>query len=152
MTPSPEWCNVQENQFVKPGDIENGLISYREDGISFVGTKTARIVAKDSVLMVCIGTIGKACMVDREVAFNQQINAIEVNPSLIDGRYLLYVFLSSYFQKSAKSVASATTLPILNKKKWGGLYVPVPPLLEQRRISERVGEHLKQIDVLVKQK
>ena len=59
------------------------------------GTEVGRIVKKDSILMVCIAgsiaSIGRVCIVDRTVAFNQQINAV-----ITGGKYniiFLYVLL-----------------------------------------------------------
>ena len=98
--------------------------------------------------MCCIGTIGKCGLVDTEVAFNQQINAIEADEKIIDNKFLLYACMSDMFQFHAISRSSSTTLPILNKKKWGELPLPLPPLAEQRRIVARLEELLPHVDAI----
>lgn len=129
--------------FIKPSDISfDGQLITRKDGLSLLGAKVARTIEMDSVMMVCIGaTIGKCCVVRSKVAFNQQINSITPISS-IDCDYLHYVMRSAFFQQLVIQSASSTTLPILNKKKWGTLPIPVPPLEEQRRIVARLNELL----------
>jgi len=56
------------------------FITRSSEGLSSTGRQVARTVPKDSILVTCIAgskdCIGNAAMTDREVAFNQQINAI----------------------------------------------------------------------------
>lgn len=62
--------------------------------LSEVGVNKARIADKESILMTCIAgskkSIGKVVLLDRAVAFNQQINAITVNGN-IHVKYLFYI-------------------------------------------------------------
>ncbi len=63
--------------FIKPGDIYPDLIDYHNEGLSHYGlTKSGRLVPNGSLLMVCIGTLGKCSLIDRDCSFNQQINSI----------------------------------------------------------------------------
>ena len=126
--------------FIKPGDISDGkIISYENDGLSFDGAiDLGRIAQSDSVLMVCIGTIGKCARVDRAVAFNQQINS--VSPYLPMGHYIKVVLQSNYFQSLAWEHSSSTTISILNKGKWENILFPLAPLAEQHRIVAKVNE------------
>ena len=135
--------------FVKPGDIDRCLITYRGDGLSSVAREVARLVPEDSLLMVCIGgSIGKVAVCDREVSFNQQINAIACDEKFSRSAYLFVVMRSSYFQDVVRRNATGTTTPIINKSRWGKLLIPLPPVEEQDRIVAKVEELLKQVDAL----
>lgn len=65
------------------------------EGLSPLGRRVARTAAPGAVLMTCIAgsrrCIGNVALTDREVAFNQQVNAVE--PSLgVDSRFLYVLF------------------------------------------------------------
>lgn len=134
--------------FIKPGDISDGrIISYENDGLSVEGASSlGRIAPPDSVLMVCIGTIGKCARVAKEVSYNQQINS--VTPYLKMGEYLKVGLESPYFQKLAWNRSSSTTIAILNKGKWEEIPVALPPLAEQHRIVAKVDELMALCDQL----
>lgn len=127
--------------FIKPNDITTeGKLQYPSEGLSLLGITNARTVGPKSIIMVCIGTIGKTAVTEKLIAFNQQINAIEPNYEILNPYYLHNVFLSLYFQNTCLAASSATTIAILNKKKWGSLFVPLSPLEEQRRIVTKINE------------
>lgn len=132
--------------FIKPADIYDDHIDYENCGLSFAGAAAGRVIAENSILMVCIGTIGKTYFTDRKVSCNQQINAI--TPFGIDVRFLLIAMQSPYFQMTAWDESSSTTLSILNKSTWSNIAIPLPPLAEQKAIVERVDELLKIVDAM----
>ena len=134
--------------FLKPADISDGkIISYNNDGLSEDGAKAlSRVAPEDSILMVCIGTIGKCARVDRNVSFNQQINS--VTPFLPIGSYVATYLRSPPFQKMVWAAASSTTIAILNKGKWASIPIAIPPLPEQHRIVAKVDELMALCDRL----
>jgi type I restriction enzyme S subunit len=137
--------------FIKPGDIIDGeIVSYENDGLSFEGAADlGRVAPSDSVLMVCIGTIGKCARVNRSVAFNQQINSI--SPYLPIGKYTKVALQANYFQSLAWNFSSSTTISILNKGKWEAIPFPLAPLAEQHRIVAKVDELMALCDQLEQQ-
>ena len=133
--------------FVKPGDIYKNYVEYENEGLSFLGAaQSGRVAPSGSVLMVCIGTIGKCNLIERDCSFNQQINSI--TPYIFDSRYLLTVCRSSYFHTEAWSRSSSTTIAILNKGNWEEIGIPIPPLEEQHRIVAKVDELMALCDQL----
>jgi len=126
--------------FVKPGDIQGWDIEGGEDGLSEEGVIALRRRADPgSLMMVCIGSLGKCGHLLVSSSFNQQINAL--TPYLKrSSRFLLYAFASRYFQDEVWAKSSSTTITILNKRKWENITIPFPPLEEQQRIVEKVDE------------
>ena len=137
--------------FIKPADILSQTINYKNESLTRYGAESgSRLAPKGSLLMVCIGTIGKCNLIDRECAFNQQINAL-TPVSAVDPRYLLVAVRSRSFQEVAWEKSSSTTIAILNKGKWLSIPIPVPPLAEQKRIVAKVDELMKLVDQLESQ-
>lgn len=83
--------------FIKPGDISDDSITVINKGQFFISENArdkARILPSDSILVTCIGIIGKVGILTREAAFNQQINGIVPDINSVIPRYLAYAILS----------------------------------------------------------
>ena len=134
--------------FVKPADILPNLVEYGNEGLSQEGVnKYGRFASAASILMVCIGSIGKVNVIERDCSFNQQINSL--TPHNCINSYLINYFLrSDYFQSEAWARSSRTTLAILNKGKWEKIPVPLPPFEEQKRIVAKVDQLMALCDQL----
>ncbi len=137
-----------EVPFIRPGDLYTDRVDYSGEGLSQSGVHASgRLVPSGSVLMVCIGTIGKCQIVDRSVSFNQQINTLTAF-SLVEPRYLLLAMQSDFFQEAAWASSARTTIAILNKGNWEKLPLTLPPVAEQRRIVAKVEELMGLLDRL----
>jgi type I restriction enzyme S subunit len=133
--------------FIKPGDIYPNHVEYENEALSQEGlTDSGRVAPAGSLLMVCIGTIGKSNLVNRACSFNQQINSI--TPLCCSPEYVKLYCRSPYFQGEAWARSSSTTIAILNKGKWEAIPLALPPLAEQSRIVTRVEELMRLCDAL----
>ncbi len=149
--------------FVKPSDIsetELTIISHTEYHIAEYARAKSRILPAESILVTCIGIIGKVAINNTECAFNQQINAIIPNIEKCDSKYLAYAI--QYARPQLQSIANAPVLPILNKSQFSDLKIKLPRLDEQRKtaavldkvtdlIAKRY-QQLDKLDLLVKSK
>lgn len=120
--------------WVKPGDL--GMlqpITATSETISETGRINARVLPKDTVLVCCIGSVGKVGIAGTEIACNQQINALVFGESVLPrfGYYFCLANKAMFESRAAKAV-----VPILNKGDFQELEMPVPPLTEQTRVVE----------------
>ncbi len=124
--------------FVKPDDFQNkNQITSISDANNFVSERArnkARIVHKNSILVTCIGIIGKIALVrNKEVAFNQQINAIVPNESVLP-EYLVYALL--FNQNRLQSIANAPVVPIINKNQFSSFEISIhKDIKKQQKIA-----------------
>ena len=142
-TPSKSYSEYigTDIPFITPGDILNSQIYYDNQALSLLGKKVARVCCTGSIMQVCIGgSIGKAAITDREVTFNQQINAI--SPIACLSKYIFSVMQSVYFITTMKAQAGGTATPIINRGLWDSLLIPLSPLAEQKRIVAKLEEIL----------
>ena len=142
--------------FVKPSDLsDNDIteINKTDFYISEYAREKARILPVDSVLVSCIGIIGKVGITKKECAFNQQINAIIPNLSICMAKYLAY--LIQFQKKKIQAIANAPVVPILNKTQFSDITILVPNLTEQQYVIGRIDavtalidKHKKQLEKL----
>lgn len=103
--------------------------------LSEEGMKAGRIVDENVILMACIAgsitSIGRVCITDRKVAFNQQINA--VIPKHYDVRFL-YVLLQLSKDYLVKEINMALK-GILSKSKLENKVFYVPPMELQKQFA-----------------
>ena len=124
--------------FLGPGDIKDFKINYANEGLSKLGIEKARFIAKNSILMVCIGgSIGKMAINDRDVTCNQQINTITPFEG-VHLNYLSAVLQSDYFKNKILLSAGGSATPIINKGKWISIPIPLPPFDIQIEISNKI--------------
>ena len=127
--------------FFKPSDLDAGNhIIKASEYLTESGKETSRQLPKGSILVCCIGSIGKCAIIDVNGTANQQINAL--SPILCDSDYLLYAIDNDSFRNQLNQGSRATTVSIINKTKFDYCTIPLPPLAEQKRIVAKLEELL----------
>lgn len=130
--------------FYKPSDLDQGRLTYdASEYLSEEGKKVSRIIPKNSTAVCCIGSIGKCGYLMCEGTTNQQINSAIPK---INSLCLYYYLCTENFVQNLPSMASATTIAIVNKSKMESCAFPLPPLSEQQRIVERIEELFAKLD------
>lgn len=130
--------------FYKPSDLDQGRLTYdASEYLSEEGKNVSRIIPKNSTAVCCIGSIGKCGYLMCEGTTNQQINSAIPK---INSLCLYYYLCTENFVQDLLSMASATTIAIVNKSKMESCAFPLPPLSEQQRIVESIEELLAKLD------
>ncbi len=164
-TPSkniPEFYNSEDIGFVKPDMISEQQINFIENTTEYLAEAArnkARIVKKNAVFVTCIGSIGKVGIVkNKELAFNQQINAIEPNEKVLP-KYLAYGIFAN--KRRLQTISNAPVVPIINKTQFGEFEIDINnDTKEQLKVVELLDkvsgvianrrEELEKLDDLIK--
>ena len=76
--------------FIKPADLDNsGYITRTAETLTDLGASAVPTVPANSILVTCIGNLGKVGITNRTSATNQQINTL-VSSSLVEHRFFYY--------------------------------------------------------------
>lgn len=127
-------------EWIKTDNIVSGLLNPTQasESLSEEGMKVGRTVEKDSILMACIAgsiaSIGKVCVTDRRVAFNQQINAVVPKEYNILFLYVLLQLSKDYLVEEINMALKG----ILSKPKLEEKEFIVPPMELQNQFANFV--------------
>ncbi len=137
--------------WIKPDNLnEFEPLFDSSERISNDGLKGARLIPKGSVLVCCIGTIGKIGIAGVDLTTNQQINSIIFNQDVVSqsfGKFLLFASEKEHWRISTKSVVS-----ILNKTAQGCIKYPIPPIDEQNVIADYLDIQTEKIKKIIQSK
>ena len=156
-TPSkknPEFYKTKDIPFIGPSDIKNfrevNHLYESEKFISHIARSKARIVPKNSILVTCIGNIGKVGKVEiEEIAFNQQINAIIVEEQDYDVDYLLYALI--FNQKRLESISNAPVVPIINKTAFADFKIKIDKSIKNQKYISKCLNFISKLIILKKE-
>ena len=130
--------------FAKPGDLDKTLLlKQTEETLTQKGLFKVPTLPPNTILVSCIGNLGKKAILAQTGSCNQQINAILPSP-YIDSKFIYYYI--DIIKEWMIQHASATTVTILNKSKFQEAPIPVPPMAEQKRIVKKIEELFAVID------
>lgn len=124
-------------EWIKSDNISTSsvFLSTAAERLSESGAAVGRVVEPGSILMTCIAgslnTIGNVAIVDRQVAFNQQINA------LIPKEYetMVLYYLLQLIRPQLHEAANSALKCILNKGTLGSIQAIVPDTALQKRFA-----------------
>ena len=133
---SEYYCS-QDIHFYKPNDFTDDgvtVLSASEEFISEAARNVADIFPVGTVLVTCIGNIGKIGILNDEGTCNQQINVIV---PFADKCLSEYIAIAIWVRKSDLiKLANATTVPIINKTLFSSFKIPLPTIEQQRSFVE----------------
>ncbi len=139
-TPSrkrPEYYG-KDIEWIKSDNINHPsfVLTESEERLSVAGKAVARTSPRGSILVTCIAgspsCIGNAAIADREVAFNQQINAF------VPSEHISLWFAFGVFWVGKRLVQSASTNSMkgmVSKSAFSGISIPIPPISLQNRFA-----------------
>ena len=140
-------------EWVKTDNIVNSAITASAEQLTEAGRAKARIAPAGSILMACIAgsvnSIGKVGLLDREAAFNQQINAI-VPTCGVNSRFLLTMLTLS--KDYLCSDVNQQLKGILNKTALSAKQFPLPPFELQQQFASFVAQVDKSRFVVLNEK
>jgi type I restriction enzyme S subunit len=127
-----EW--IKSDNLNTPHDYATRAI----EGLSALGKSVARVAPAGSILVTCIAgspeCIGNAAMVDREVSFNQQINAVV--PRDADSRFIYVQLLVG--KRLVQKAATSSMKGMVSKSRFEQIALLRPPIPLQREFARRV--------------
>ena len=135
------WITMDDLKFTR---INSSIYGYK---VSDLDSKDSgsKSLPPQSVIASCIGNFGVTAINNVEVIINQQLQAyipFNMNPEYLR----LVVYMSkSYFE----IVATATTIPFVNREKFEDLPIPYPSLTEQAEIVARIEQETGRIDEMI---
>ena len=124
-------------EWIKTDNIVSGLLNptTATESLSEKGMAVSRTVESGAILMVCIAgsiaSIGRVCVTDRKVSFNQQINAIVPSDYNILFLYVMLQISKEYLVDEINMALKG----ILSKSKLEEKTLYVPPIELQEQFA-----------------
>lgn len=119
--------------FVTPSELNLGYVNTAKQTLTDKGAKVSRLIPANSVMVCCIGSLGKVGISSKPVVTNQQINSLVVNEALASPLYVYYFCRT--LKNTLNDMAPKTTVAIVNKTRFSALKIPLPPLETQKQIA-----------------
>ena len=125
-------------EWIKSDNINDPsfTLTEAEERLSAAGKAVARTIPTGSILVTCIAgsssCIGNAGIADREVAFNQQINAF------VPGEHIALWFAFGVFWVGkclVQRVSTGSMKGMVSKTAFSAISIPIPPMSLQRRFA-----------------
>lgn len=140
------------SQNVLKGKMELDDIAYISEDIHEKMNKT-KVISGDTLLNITGASIGRASLLDKgikEANVNQHVCIFRFKDYVLD-KYPQYWFNSPKFQKIIADQQIGATREALNFKQLRGMWIPLPPLEEQKeivRILDKLLEEESKIEEL----
>lgn len=149
--PSNDVENYSEDGFpwINPADLQEiERPSFAHKYLSQKGKEYIRILPENSILVCCIGTIGKFGYIDSIASTNQQITSL-ISEDMICSQFLLY--LVAALREAMENAATGNVLKILNSERLGNIDVSIPSFDVQQKISFFIQKECQKISSLEKE-
>ena len=132
-----KYYDGSDIKWFKPGDIgRDTYLSQANSHVSNVAItdKKATLYKERTILITCIGDIGRIGILKEDSSSNQQITGILTNDQLLPE--FAYLYLASHRENFTNSGVLKTTLEIINQKKIRSLPIKVPSIEIQKAVIQ----------------
>ena len=145
-----DYYKSKDIRFYKPSDLINDINNLKDSDywISEEARTVARIVPPNSILVSCIGTVGKIGITNTESTCNQQINAILPNKKF-NHIYLAYNIAT--IKEKLQHIAKAPVVPIINKTTFGNIEIKFETNIELQNQFADFVKHIDKLKFTIKQ-
>ena len=133
-TKQEKYFNGEINWY-SPGDLDKTKFLFnakRTITQLAIDDKKAITYPKNTLLIGCIGNIGKLGITSELSSSNQQLTGVLPNNNT-DVNYLFYWFYGN--KKVLESYSNNAVVPILNNRTLETIKIPLPPLDQQKKIA-----------------
>lgn len=104
------------------------------------------------ILFTYVGTIGEVAVIDENDKYHLAPNVALIRTDDIVPEFLMYSLLSEYGRKEIVKYQTTTSQPALSMENIRRVKLPIPPLLEQRKIAtilSIVDGHIDEVDGMI---
>lgn len=131
-----EYYDSNDIPFIKPDSFKSHFELKANSYISNKAERKARIVGANCILVSCIGIIGKVGITSQKVAFNQQINSLNVKPHY-DIEYIAYILL--FNKERLQRICNSAVVPLINKTQFSNFEISInKDIIIQRDIKNKL--------------
>ena len=131
-----EYYDSNDIPFIKPDSFKSHFELEANSFISNKAERKARIVGSNCILVSCIGIIGKVGITSQKVAFNQQINSLNVKPHY-DIEYIAYNLL--FNKDRLQRICNSAVVPLINKTQFSNFEISInKDIIIQRDIKNKL--------------
>lgn len=148
--PSQDLDNYSDEEnwpWVRPDDLKDKVLPvHASKFLTDQGWEYCRPVSPGSILVCCIGTIGKLGYLENIASTNQQITAVIPFDNAAP-RFLFYILYAA--KAELNETATGNVLKILNSERLGNVPVVAPPIIEQVQIATFLDQETSKLDTLL---
>lgn len=111
------------------------------------------MIETGDLVLVQRGTIGKIGLIKNDIGkatINPCVLILRPRLFLVNGDYILYLFLSSAIQDGLKSFVRGVAQPMITQQQVNSMVIPLPPLALQQQFAEKI-EAIEKQKELIKQ-
>ena len=131
-----EYYDSNDIPFIKPDSFKSHFELKANSSISNRAERKAKIVGANCILVSCIGIIGKVGITSQKVAFNQQINSLNVKPHY-DIEYIAYNLL--FNKERLQRICNSAVVPLINKTQFSNFEISInKDIIIQRDIKNKL--------------
>ena len=126
------WINTEDLNHLSVTEYSIKKLGLTETEINQV---RAKIIPENSVLITCVGDLGKVSIAGRRMVINQQLHSFQCS-NKINPVFLMYIL--SFQKQYMYKMANSTTLPYMNKTVCNNIPIILPPIELQKEFAKLV--------------